>query len=110
MEQLIKNALLTDESAAFFADVLVREGKIAAIGQNLSCAGETIDAQGLTLLPAFVDLHCHFRDPGYTHKEDIESGCRAAVKGGYTAVNLMANTNPVCSDMEIGRASCRERV
>ncbi len=103
MEQLIKNALLTDESAAFFADVLVREGKIAAIGQNLSCAGEIIDAQGFTLMPAFVDLHCHFRDPGYTHKEDIESGCRAAVKGGYTAVNLMANTNPVCSDMETVR-------
>lgn len=103
MELLIKNAFLAEESAAFFADVLVRDGKIAAVGQGLSGAGEVIDAQGLTLLPAFVDLHCHFRDPGYTHKEDIGSGCRAAARGGYTAVNLMANTNPVCSDMETVR-------
>ena len=103
MELFIKNAFLTEESWADFADVLVKDGKIAAIGQNLPCAGEVIDAGGLTLLPAFVDLHCHFRDPGYTHKENMESGCRAAAKGGYTAVNLMANTNPVCSDMETVR-------
>lgn len=103
MERLIKNAFLVEESGAFFSDVLVRDGKIAAIGKNLSGVGEVIDAGGLTLLPAFVDLHCHFRDPGYTHKEDIESGCRAAAKGGYTAVNLMANTNPVCSDMKTVR-------
>lgn len=103
MELFIKNAFLTEESWADFADVLVKDGKIAAIGQNLPCAGEVIDAGGLTLLPAFVDLHCHFRDPGYTYKENMESGCRAAAKGGYTAVNLMANTNPVCSDMETVR-------
>ncbi|MCI9405988.1 MAG: dihydroorotase [Oscillospiraceae bacterium] len=103
MELFIKNAFLTEESWADFADVLVKDGKIAAIGHNLPCAGEVIDAGSLTLLPAFVDLHCHFRDPGYTYKENMESGCRAAAKGGYTAVNLMANTNPVCSDMETVR-------
>ena len=100
MELLIKNAKLVDEAAELAADVLVRDGKIAAIGRGLDCTGEVIDAGGLTLLPSFVDLHCHFRDPGFTQKEDIETGCRAAAKGGYTAVNLMANTNPVCSDME----------
>lgn len=48
--------------------------KIAAIGRGLDCTGEVIDAGGLTLLPSFVDLHCHFRDPGFTQKEDIETG------------------------------------
>ena len=103
MELLIKNAKLVDEASELDADILVRNGKIAAVGQGLDCAGEVIDAAGLTLMPAFVDLHCHFRDPGFTQKEDMETGCRAAVKGGYTAVNLMANTNPVCSDMETVR-------
>lgn len=103
MELLIKNAKLVDEASELDADILVRNGKIAAVGQGLDCAGEVIDAAGLTLMPAFVDLHCHFRDPGFTQKEDMETGCRAAAKGGYTAVNLMANTNPVCSDMETVR-------
>lgn len=103
MELLIKNAKLVDEAGEVFADLLVRDGKIAAVGQGLLCAGEMIDASNLTLMPAFVDLHCHFRDPGYTQKEEIETGCRAAARGGYTAVNLMANTNPVCSDMETVR-------
>ena len=51
-------------------------------------------------MPSFVDTHAHFRDPGFTYKEDIESGSKAAVRGGYTGVNLMANTKPVCSTME----------
>lgn len=49
-------------------------------------------------MPSFVDMHCHFREPGYTYKEDIFTGSLAAVKGGYTAVNLMGNTNPSCSN------------
>ena len=103
MELLIQNAKLVDEASEVWADLLVKDGKIAAVGKELDCAGEVVDAAGLTLMPAFVDLHCHFRDPGFTQKEDIETGCRAAAKGGYTAVNLMANTNPVCSDMETVR-------
>lgn len=103
METLIRNATLTDEAMNARADLLIRDGKIAAIGQNLSCDGAILDAGGLTVMPAFIDLHCHFRDPGYTYKEDLETGSRAAACGGYTAVNLMANTNPVCSDMETVR-------
>ena len=68
MELLIKNAKLVDEASELDADILVRNGKIAAVGQGLDCAGEVIDAAGLTLMPAFVDLHCHFRDPGFTRK------------------------------------------
>ena len=91
MELWIQNAKLVDETGEWFADLLIRDGKIAAVGQGLAAGGEALDAAGLTVMPAFVDLHCHFRDPGYLQKEDIETGCRAAAKGGYTAVNLMAN-------------------
>jgi dihydroorotase len=51
-------------------------------------------------MPAFIDLHVHFREPGYTHKEDLETGGQAALKGGFTFVNLMGNTNPICSSVE----------
>lgn len=78
-------------------DVLVRGGVITAVERGISSDGATIEAGGLTCLPAFCDLHAHFRDPGLTHKEDLASGSRAAVRGGYTAVNLMANTKPVIS-------------
>lgn len=85
-------------------DILIKDGMIAEIGENLSCGGQVIDCGGKTMLPAFVDLHTHFRDPGQTHKEDIVTGCRAAVHGGYTTVNLMPNTKPVCSSMDTVRA------
>ena len=82
-------------------EIYIRDGTIAAVGQDLSMLageGETVlDAGGLTVLPAFVDLHCHWRTPGFEYKEDIETGSRAAAAGGYTFVNLMPNTKPVCS-------------
>ncbi|WP_410506219.1 dihydroorotase [Haloimpatiens sp. FM7315] len=99
MELLIKNAIIVDSSQNFKGDVYIKDGIIREIGMDLCKDCDSIDAKGNALLPAFVDLHAHFRDPGYTYKEDIETGSMAAVKGGYTMVNLMANTNPVCSDM-----------
>ena len=82
-------------------ELYAKDGKIAAVGQGLAAlAGEdetVLDAGGLTVLPAFVDLHCHWRTPGFEYKEDIETGSRAAAAGGYTFVNLMPNTKPVCS-------------
>lgn len=66
---------------------------------------EFMDAYGLTLMPSFIDMHAHFRDPGFTQKEDIESGCRAAVAGGYGTVVLMPNTNPVISSLEQAEAN-----
>lgn len=100
MELLIKGARVVDSECDFVGDVYIKDGIINEIGLNLKIDCKTIDAKGLTLLPSFIDLHAHFRDPGYTYKEDIETGSRAAVRGGYTAVNLMANTKPVCSTME----------
>ncbi|AHE51954.1 dihydroorotase [Sphingomonas sanxanigenens DSM 19645 = NX02] len=71
----------------------VRDGRIAAIGVD-GDAGETIDCAGLTVLPGVIDSQVHFREPGLEHKEDLESGSRAAVLGGVTAVFEMPNTKP----------------
>ena len=101
MELLIKNACIVDYSKNITGDIYIKDGIISEISKNIKKDCPVIDADGLTVLPAFVDSHAHFRDPGYTYKEDIFSGGRAASKGGYTAVNLMANTKPVCSSMDV---------
>jgi dihydroorotase len=100
MDLLIKNARVIDWSQDFYGDVYINNGVICEIGRNLDKNCEIIDASGLILMPSFIDLHVHFREPGQTHKEDIRSGSAAAVRGGYTLLNLMANTKPVCSDMD----------
>src|SRR5687768_7630968 len=74
-------------------DVAVRDGKIAAIG-GFADSGPLVDCTGLTVLPGVIDTQVHFREPGLEHKEDLESGSRAAVLGGITAVFEMPNTNP----------------
>jgi dihydroorotase len=61
------------------------------------------DGEGRTLLPGFVDLHAHFRDPGFSEKEDLQTGSWAAAHGGFTAVSLMANTSPPCDSPEVAR-------
>lgn len=78
------------------ADLLIEGGKIYKIGDNIKCDdAQTIDAKNLTLVPGFVDMHCHLRDPGYEYKETIYTGTRAAAKGGFTSIACMANTHPV---------------
>ena len=79
------------------ADVLIENGKIAAVGPALTApAGATvIQASGQLVLPGFVDLHVHFREPGFEYKETIQSGTESAVAGGFTTVCAMPNTNPV---------------
>lgn len=101
MNLLIKDARLIDDKQDLVADLYIEKGKIRKIGKALSYNCKTIDGKDLCLLPAFVDIHAHFRDPGYTYKEDIETGSLSALRGGYTFVNLMGNTDPVCSSMEI---------
>ena len=100
MELLIKGAHLIDGHHAFNRDIYMKDGKIEEIGEDLEYDCHWVDADGLVLLPAFVDIHAHFRDPGFTHKEDLMTGGMAALKGGFTFVNLMGNTDPVCSNME----------
>ena len=102
---LVKNVRIVDAQTDIFGQVEVRDGVFYKIRRdcqqdselNVSCENTVIDGGGNVLMPAFTDLHAHFREPGFINKEDIESGSRAAVKGGYTTVVLMANTNPVCS-------------
>jgi len=77
-------------------DIGVKNGRIAAIGDlRQASAGETIDCRGLHILPGVIDSQVHFREPGLEHKEDLETGSRAAVLGGVTAVFEMPNTNPL---------------
>ncbi|MEF9933898.1 MAG: dihydroorotase [Clostridium sp.] len=101
MELLIKNIRIVDSKNDFNGDIYIKNGIIETIGNNLDVKCETVDGEGLTVLPSFTDLHCHFRFPGQTHKEDMLSGSLAAVRGGYTAVNLMGNTKPICSTNEV---------
>lgn len=101
MNLLIKNVNIIDCCENFYGDIYIEDGKIKEIGQNICKDCSILDGKSYKLLPSFIELHSHFRDPGFTYKEDIYSGSRAALKGGYTAVNLMANTNPVCSDKEV---------
>lgn len=96
MSMLIKNALIVQSTKSLKSDVLVRDGIIAAMGENLpQNDAAVIDAEGLWLLPGLIDLHCHLRDPGFEYKEDIVSGTQAAAAGGFTGVLCMANTAPV---------------
>ena len=96
---LLKNARLASGQPV---DLLLKDGLIAALGLDLAAEGEQVlDCAGRTLLPAFVDLHCHWRTPGFEYKEDIATGSAAAAAGGYTFVNLMPNTKPVCSSADI---------
>ncbi|EOU1910959.1 dihydroorotase [Clostridium perfringens] len=101
MNLLIKNVNLIDESNNFFGDIYIEKGVIKELGTELNKECETLDGKGLVIMPAFIDTHAHFRDPGFEYKEDIESGSKAAVRGGYTTVTLMPNTKPVCSSKKV---------
>lgn len=85
-------------------DILIGDGKILEIGDNLQEKYEketaVLDAKGMIVAPGLVDIHSHFRDPGFTYKEDIESGSKAAARGGYTSIVLMANTKPAVDNEE----------
>ncbi|EME17477.1 dihydroorotase [Rhodococcus triatomae] len=99
-EVIIRGALLYGEGEP--TDVLVRDGEIAEIGSGLTAGDATvIDAAGQVLLPGFVDMHTHLREPGREDTETIESGSAAAALGGYTAVFAMANTSPVADSVVI---------
>lgn len=81
-------------------DLLIENGKIAAIGNELSAADTIIDASGKLVTPGLIDLHVHFRDPGLTQKETIETGTMAAAHGGYTTVGAMPNVLPTPDNPE----------
>jgi dihydroorotase len=92
---ILKGGTVVNHDGEGVRDVGVVAGRIAAIGEFAAGqAGETVDCRGLHVLPGVIDSHVHFREPGLTHKEDLETGSRAAVLGGVTAVFEMPNTDP----------------
>jgi dihydroorotase len=101
---LIRGGRVLDPSAEIDdrLDMLVTDGQIEAVGTNLDSLGvEEFDASGCWVAPGFVDLHTHLREPGQEYKEDIASGGRSAVAGGFTGVACMANTDPVNDDPSV---------
>jgi dihydroorotase, multifunctional complex type len=110
---ILRGARIIDPSSRInqVGDILVSEGKIIKVGEDLLLDApliarakgeklETIDCTGLVAAPGFVDTHVHFRDPGLTYKEDIQSGALAGAAGGFTTVIMMANTKPVVDSEE----------
>ena len=91
---IFKNAQAVIGGEVKKVDIRTENGLIAEIGENLS-GGEVLDCAGLTALAGLVDIHVHLREPGFEKKENIESGARAAVKGGFTQICCMPNTSPV---------------
>ncbi|HHX61950.1 MAG TPA: dihydroorotase [Epulopiscium sp.] len=97
MSLLIKNGRIIDpkENRDGIFDILVKDGVVAEIGENLTAEADTvIDAANQWVVPGLIDVHVHLREPGFEHKETIETGCKSAAKGGITTVCCMPNTNP----------------
>lgn len=97
MKLLIKNAIVNSKET----DIAIENGKIVDMGALNGSYDKVIDAKGLTLLPAFVDIHTHLREPGFEYKEDIASGSKAGVAGGYASLCCMPNTKPVIDNKYI---------
>ena len=93
---LIKNGTVVNpiNNNAIQADILVKNGRIALIDKNIISSEPVIDASNCIVTPGFVEIHAHFREPGYEGKETLDTGCEAALRGGYTTVCVMPNTNP----------------
>lgn len=99
MSTLIRNVLAADGTGEQLCDILLDGGKIVSVGPGLKAHADTaIDGSGLAALPGLFDMHVHFRDPGQTHKEDLHTGCAAALAGGVTGVLCMPNTTPPMDD------------
>lgn len=105
MNLLIKGGRVIDPSQKIddTLDVLVENGLVKEIGKGLvaPAGAETIDAVGMYVVPGLIDMHVHLRDPGLEYKEDIVSGTKAAVAGGFTSICCMPNTKPVIDNKTV---------
>ena len=105
MKTLIKNGRVVDPATNTdkVMNLVIEDDKIADRfeGDKAVEADEVIDAEGMYVMPGFIDLHVHLREPGFEHKEDIESGSKAAAKGGFTSVCCMPNTKPTTDSKEV---------
>lgn len=108
---VIKNAKIVngDGIAPVAQDILIEEGKITKIAATIDAGnGKVIDAAGKYVLPGLIDLHAHFREPGQEYKETIETGSRAAAKGGFTTVFCMPNTRPTIDNAVVVESVLKE--
>src|SRR3989304_1075807 len=109
MRLLIANGRLVDPANKLndLLDIVIMDGKIAKVGVKLSTTGvvskdvQVIDASGKLVVPGFIDLHTHLREPGYEYKETIKTGTAAASAGGFTTICAMPNTNPVNDNQSV---------
>ena len=103
MKLLIKHGRLVDPVGGIggIMDILIENGRVSVIGNGVNDPeAEIVDASGMVVSAGLVDMHVHFREPGYEYKETIETGCAAAARGGITAVACMPNTKPVIDTPE----------
>ena len=98
---LIKNIRAVDVGFDKISDIFIDDGKIMEVASEINRTADTvIDGNGLVAIPSLFDMHVHFRDPGYTYKEDVLTGAKSALAGGFTGVACMPNTNPVIDNAE----------
>lgn len=100
MSHLLRDIKVIDRETKRIATILIEDHDCREINTNRvnQFKGKVTDSDGLCLIPSFVDMHCHLRDPGFTYKEDLQSGQLAALGGGFTTLCSMANTNPICDN------------
>ena len=106
MKIVIKNGQILNPATGTneVLDLLIEDGVVKKMEKQISEETErVIDAKGCYVMPGFIDLHVHLRDPGFTHKETIETGCLAAAHGGFTTILAMPNTKPVADCQEVIR-------
>ena len=104
---MIQNCYMIDPASGTEGrrDILIDNGRFVKIEKHLMApvGASVLDASGMIACPGLIDTHSHFRDPGFTHKEDLSTGAQAAIAGGYTSIILMANTKPPVDSVEILR-------
>lgn len=101
---LLKNGTVVDYASKMEEkmDILIKDNKIAKIAKSINeTADQTMDCENLYIMPGMIDMHCHLREPGGEHKETIETGSKSAVKGGFTTICPMPNTNPTPDNAEV---------
>ncbi|MBF7096678.1 dihydroorotase [Alkalibacter mobilis] len=97
----ISNVRIIDANKDFKGSIVIEEGIVKEVLENQVLEGEgVLDGKGMCLMPSFVDMHAHMREPGFEYKENLETGLSAALRGGFTQICAMANTNPVMDSFE----------
>mgnify|MGYP001040702686 CR=1 FL=1 len=104
MRTIIRGGRVLDPASSTdgIRDILVEDGIIKEVAEHISTDAENvIEAEGLYVMPGLIDLHVHFREPGFEHKETVATGAKAAARGGFTTILAMPNTKPVADNVDV---------